>query len=61
MQLLFLRAGPLGPNLHVIKRLLFFPSYWLIQLPATLFLALMPIVYLWTGAPRSTCLLSMTF
>jgi cellulose synthase (UDP-forming) len=51
VQLLFLRAGPLGPGLDFIKRLLFFPSYWLIQLPATLFLALMPIVYLWTGVP----------
>jgi cellulose synthase (UDP-forming) len=51
VQLLFLRAGPLGPGLDLIKRLLFFPSYWLVQLPATLFLALMPIVYLWTGIP----------
>jgi cellulose synthase/poly-beta-1,6-N-acetylglucosamine synthase-like glycosyltransferase len=51
VQLLFLRDGPLGPGLDLMKRLLFFPIYWLVQLPATLLLALMPIVYLWTGVP----------
>lgn len=51
VQILFLRDGPLGPGLELMKRLLFFPSYWLVQLPATLVLALMPIVYLWTGVP----------
>jgi cellulose synthase (UDP-forming) len=51
VQVLFLRDGPLGPGLELMKRLLFFPIYWLVQLPATLLLALMPIVYLWTGVP----------
>jgi PilZ domain len=51
VQLLFLRDGPLGPGLDPMKRLLFFPIYWLVQLPAILLLALMPIVYLWTGVP----------
>jgi cellulose synthase (UDP-forming) len=51
VQILFLRDGPLGPGLDFMKRLLFFPIYWLVQLPATLLLALMPIVYLWTGVP----------
>ena len=51
VQVLFLRDGPLGPGLDLMKRLLFFPVYWLVQLPATLLLALMPIVYLWTGVP----------
>ena len=51
VQVLFLRDGPLGPGLDLMKRLLFFPIYWLVQLPATLLLALMPIVYLWTGVP----------
>ena len=42
VQLLFLRNGPLGPGLDLMKRLLFFPIYWLVQLPAILLLALMP-------------------
>jgi cellulose synthase (UDP-forming) len=51
VQLLFLRDGPLGPGLDPMKRLLFLPIYWLVQLPAILLLALMPVVYLWTGVP----------
>lgn len=54
LQTLFLPEGPLGPGLSPVQRLLFFPGYWLVQLPATVFMALLPTVFLWTGlAPVS--------
>lgn len=49
VQLLFLKDGPLGPGLGWRHRLLFLPTYWLLQLPSKLFLVAVPLVFLWTG------------
>ena len=49
VQLMFLKDGPLGPGLSLLHRLLFLPTYWLLQLPAKLFLVAVPLVFLWTG------------
>jgi cellulose synthase (UDP-forming) len=50
LQLLFLKAGPLGPGLTWRQRLLFFQYHHLIDFPCRLMLVLLPLVYLWTGS-----------
>jgi cellulose synthase (UDP-forming) len=49
MQILYLRAGPLGPGLSLMQRLLFLPTHWLSQSLSMVFGILAPIVFLWTG------------
>jgi cellulose synthase (UDP-forming) len=49
MQILYLRAGPLGPGLSPMQRLLFLPTHWLSQSLSMVFGILAPIVFLWTG------------
>ncbi|GBD40888.1 Cellulose synthase 1 [bacterium HR39] len=49
IQLLFVRDGIFAPGLRLWHRLLFFPWYWVVHLPAKAFLLLVPAVFLWTG------------
>ncbi|MCC7252963.1 glycosyltransferase [Hyphomicrobium sp.] len=49
MQILFLRAGPLGPGLSLMQRLLFLPTHWLSQSLSMVFGLMVPIVFMWTG------------
>lgn len=49
MQILFLAAGPLGPNLSLMQRLLFLPTHWLTQSLMLLLTIVAPLVFLWTG------------
>ncbi len=49
IQMLFLRDGPLGPGLSLLQRVLFLPSYWLIQLPTRVAAFLIPLAYMWLG------------
>lgn len=49
IQSLFLKAGPLGPGLSVIQRILFFPTSWLTQYAVRLMLIAMPLAYLLLG------------
>lgn len=49
IQSLFLRAGPLGPGLSVIQRILFFPTSWLTQYVVRLMLLAVPLAYLLLG------------
>jgi cellulose synthase (UDP-forming) len=51
IQTMFMKDGPLGPNLRFIHRVLFFPWHWLISPFTRLFSFLVPIVFLWTGYP----------
>ena len=51
IQILYLRAGPLGPGLKLIQRLLFLPTHWFTQALMTLVTLLVPIVFLLTGLP----------
>lgn len=49
IQILFLRAGPLGPGLRLAHRLLFMPTHWLTGSLMTLVCLLVPMVFLLTG------------
>jgi cellulose synthase (UDP-forming) len=49
LQILFLKAGPLGPGLTLFQRLMFLPLDWVIQYVGRLMTVLVPIVFLWTG------------
>jgi cellulose synthase (UDP-forming) len=49
IQSLFLPAGPLGPGLSVIQRILFFPTSWLTQYAVRLMLIAIPLAYLLLG------------
>jgi cellulose synthase (UDP-forming) len=49
IQILYLRSGPLGEKLPLMKRLLFLPSHWLSVGLQSLVAALVPIVFLWVG------------
>ncbi|MBR0960106.1 glycosyltransferase [Bradyrhizobium japonicum] len=49
IQTLYLAAGPLGPGLSVMHRLLFFPTHWLSLGLRALMVVLVPIVFMWTG------------
>jgi cellulose synthase (UDP-forming) len=49
IQILFVRNGVFGRNLPLFYRVLFLPTYWMIQLPARIFYILVPVVYLLTG------------
>jgi cellulose synthase (UDP-forming) len=49
IQILYLRNGPLGAKLPLIKRLLFLPTHWLSVGLQSLTAALIPIVFLWLG------------
>ena len=49
IQSLFLKAGPLGPGLSVIQRILFFPTSWLTQYAVRLMLIAIPLAYLLLG------------
>lgn len=51
IQTMFMKDGPLGPNLRFIHRVLFFPWHWLISPFTRLFSFVVPIVFLWTGFP----------
>jgi cellulose synthase (UDP-forming) len=51
IQTMFMKVGPLGPNLKFIHRLLFFPWHWLISPFTRFFSFIVPIVFLWTGCP----------
>lgn len=51
IQILFLRAGPLGPGLSLVHRLLFMPTHWLTQSLMTVVALLAPAVFLLTGVP----------
>jgi cellulose synthase (UDP-forming) len=46
IQSLFLKAGPLGPGLSVVQRILFFPTSWLTQYAVRLMLIAIPLAYL---------------
>jgi cellulose synthase (UDP-forming) len=49
IQSLFLKAGPLGPGLSAIQRILFFPTSWLTQYAVRLMLIAIPLAYLLLG------------
>lgn len=49
IQILFLKAGPLGPGLKLTQRLLFMPTHWLTQSLMSLMCLVSPIVFLLTG------------
>ncbi|WP_456703999.1 glycosyltransferase [Bradyrhizobium sp. USDA 4449] len=49
IQTLYLAAGPLGPGLSLMHRLLFFPTHWLSLGLRALMVVLVPIVFMWTG------------
>src|SRR5271170_1506783 len=49
IQILFIKNGVFGRNLPLFYRVLFLPTYWMIQLPARIFYILVPVVYLLTG------------
>ncbi len=51
IQTMFMKDGPVGPNLKFIHRVLFFPWHWLISPFTRLFSFVVPIVFLWTGYP----------
>ena len=51
IQTMFMKAGPLGPGLRFIHRVLFFPWHWLISPFTRFFSFIVPIVFLWTGCP----------
>ena len=48
-QIMFLKDGPLGPNLSLLHRLLFLPTHWLSQSCTTMLTVITPLVYLITG------------
>lgn len=49
IQMLFLREGPLGPNLSFMHRLLFMPTHWITLSMLMLMSVLTPLIFLWTG------------
>jgi cellulose synthase (UDP-forming) len=49
IQSLFLNAGPLGPGLSPMQRILFFPTSWLTQYTVRLMLIAIPLAYLLLG------------
>ncbi|MBH5402439.1 glycosyltransferase [Bradyrhizobium sp. CNPSo 4010] len=49
IQTLYLAAGPLGPGLGLMQRLLFFPTHWLSMGLRALAVVVVPIVFMWTG------------
>lgn len=49
IQSIFLKDGPLGPDIPPLHRLMFFPWGWLIQYPSRFMIMIIPVVYLWTG------------
>jgi len=49
IQTLYLAAGPLGPGLSLMHRLLFFPTHWLSLGLRALMVVVVPIVFMWTG------------
>jgi cellulose synthase (UDP-forming) len=49
IQTLYLAAGPLGPGLGLMHRLLFFPTHWLSLGLRALMVVVVPIVFMWTG------------
>ncbi len=49
IQSLFLPAGPLGPGLSLVQRILFFPTSWLTQYTVRLMLIAIPLAYLLLG------------
>lgn len=49
IQSLFLNAGPLGPGLSAMQRILFFPTSWLTQYTVRLMLIAIPLAYLLLG------------
>ena len=51
IQILYLRAGPLGPGLRLAHRLLFMPTHWFTHSLMTLMSILIPVVFLLTGLP----------
>lgn len=51
IQTMFMKDGPVGPNLRFIHRVLFFPWHWLISPFTRLFSFVVPIIFLWTGYP----------
>jgi cellulose synthase (UDP-forming) len=51
IQILFLKRGVFGPGLPFFYRLLFFPGYWILQLPARIIYVLVPIIFLLFGLP----------
>jgi len=49
IQTLFLKSGPLGPGLDLVRRILLFPIYWVFHIPARLIVLLIPALYFWFG------------
>ncbi len=49
MQILYLKAGPFGPGLSLMQRLMFLPTHWISQGCMLLLAVVAPLVYLWTG------------
>ena len=49
IQIMFLKEGPIGPNLSLLHRLLFLPTHWLSQSCTTVLTVITPLVYLVTG------------
>jgi len=48
LQGVFVRSGPLGPNLPLLQRILFMPTYWMLQ-PVHVLWLVAPLVYLYSG------------
>jgi cellulose synthase (UDP-forming) len=49
VQIMFLKDGPLGPNLGLIHRLMFLPTHWLSQSCTTTLTVITPLIFLLTG------------
>lgn len=49
MQIVRLSAGPLGPGLSLMKRAIFFPTYWITTPIVTMMTILAPILFLWAN------------
>jgi cellulose synthase (UDP-forming) len=51
LQILYLRNGPLGPSLPLLKRLIFLPTYWVVNPLMQILIVLFPPIFLLTGLP----------
>ena len=49
MQMLYLSAGPLGPGLTLMQRIMFLPTHWISQSLMLQLSIIAPLVFLWTG------------
>jgi cellulose synthase (UDP-forming) len=49
IQTIFLEEGPLGKDIPFLRRLFFFPFYWILHAPIKLLILVIPLIFLFTG------------